>query len=67
MAEFREVWENTAEDIAQWCKGRVVEEIDALDSSKRFPAVNVPCKDGVKRARIGQAVILCDDGYFEVL
>jgi hypothetical protein len=66
VAEVREVWDNTAEEIAEWCGGVVVQEIDALDDTKRFLAVNVPCRYGVMRASQGCLVIKFDDGTFDV-
>lgn len=49
-----------------WCSGVVVEEIDPFDDGKRFPALNVPCGDQVKRASLGDYVIKHSDGSFDV-
>jgi hypothetical protein len=52
--------------LSVWCQGRIVEEIDPFDSSKRFPAVNLMTREGVSRASLGDYVIKHSDGTFEV-
>lgn len=53
--------------ISVWCNGVLVEEIDPFDSSKRQPGVNVPCKDEIKRASVGDRVIRREDKSFDVV
>jgi hypothetical protein len=65
-SEGRIVTENTVHDIAQWCGGRVVIQHDALDHEKTVPAVNVPVKNEVHRASIGDVVIQNHDGSFQI-
>lgn len=52
--------------ISAWCHGQLVEEIDAADSTKRFPAINLRTREGVSRASLGDYVIKHEDGTFEV-
>lgn len=57
----------TAEAVAAWCRGLLVEEIDPEDSSKRYPALNVQCGDEVKRASLGDYVIKHENGTYDVM
>jgi hypothetical protein len=52
--------------ISVWCHGVIVEEIDAVDPSKRYPALNVQCGDDVKRASLGDWVIKTGPDTFDV-
>lgn len=47
----------TIPEILLFCQSMEVEEIDALDSSKKYPAVNVATNQGVRRAQIGDYVV----------
>jgi hypothetical protein len=60
------LYEGNAEMIAQWCGGRAVVQHDALDHDLTSSAVNVPTKEGVKRAQVGDKVIRDDDGSFRI-
>lgn len=62
-----EVDDENAEFTALWCGGRVVTEIDALDETKQYKAVNVPTKNGVKRASQGDTIVKYANGSFSVL
>lgn len=53
--------------ISVWCGGTVVEEIDPFDPEKRQPGINVPCKDEIKRASLGDYVIRREDKTFDVV
>jgi hypothetical protein len=53
-----------AAEIANWCGGEVVEEIDALDPDKRFVGINIPTLEGVMRASQGDYVIKSVKGEF---
>lgn len=53
--------------VAAWCKGAQVEEIDPFDAEKRYPALNIQTREGVKRASLGDAVIKHDDGSFSIM
>lgn len=57
----------TVQEIEQWCGGRQVLEIDPLDNSRKFVALNVPTMEGVKRASEGEYVIRAQDGRFGVM
>jgi hypothetical protein len=54
----------TAKDLAEWCGGQLVEELDAEDPSKKFVAINIPTLEGVMRASEGDFVIKGVKGEF---
>lgn len=55
------VWE-----LVMWCGGKAAVEHDALDDSVSSPGINVPVKDGVERASLGDTIIQTNDGSFEI-
>lgn len=57
----------TIKVVSVWANGVIVEEIDPIDDSKRYPALNVQCGDEVKRASLGDYVVKGKDGTFDVL
>jgi hypothetical protein len=57
----------TVERAATWTGGRVVEEIDPVNSLRRFVALNIPTLDGVKRASEGDFVVKSMGGEFDVM
>lgn len=65
-SQARTLTERNAAELADWCGGRLVTEHDALDGSKTFPGINVPTKDGVERASVGDTLIHKSDGTFEI-
>lgn len=48
--------EDNGAELAQWCRGKLVEEIDPVDPELKSPAINVQTKDGVKRAHVGDYI-----------
>jgi hypothetical protein len=48
--------ENVSE-VAEWCTGQEVEEIDALDPSIRYVGLNFIAWDGVTRASEGDYIV----------
>ncbi len=62
--EARRLLSDKVEDIAHWCGGGIVQEIDALDSTKTFVGINVPTPHGPKRAQEGDYVIKDEHGVF---
>jgi len=58
---------DTAERISVWSGGRIVEEIDPVNSTKRFVAMNIPTLEGVKRASEGDYVVRSLSGEFDVM
>ena len=57
----------TAERAAVWTGGRIVEEIDPINSTKRFVALNIPTLEGVQRASDGDYVVRSLGGEFSVM
>lgn len=55
-----------AHELALWCGGRVVEEVDALDPEKVQFGINVPCSGEAKRASVGDIIIHKSNGDFDV-
>lgn len=58
----KNVWE-----LVEWCGGKSVVEHDALDHDRTSPGINVPTKDGVERASLGDMIVQQNDGTFEVI
>lgn len=52
--------------VSVWCQGQPVVEHDALDYDMTFQALNVPTRDGGKRASQGDYVVKMPDGSFDV-
>ena len=52
--------------ITVWCGGLLVQEIDPFTAAVQ-PGINVPCKDEVKRASLGDYVIRKEDKTFDVV
>lgn len=66
--EARTVSVHSAKDIAEWCGGLLIEEINALDESVVTPGINVPCGDGeTRRASVGDVVFQNSKGKFEIV
>lgn len=64
--EARTLTENNAEELAAWCGGMPVVQHDALDHEKTTTGVNVPTKNGVERAQVGDAIYRQDNGNFGI-
>lgn len=62
--EARQLTKADADDIAQWCGGLLVTEIDPLDPAKVFVGINVPTQLGVQRASQGDWVVKLKGGNF---
>jgi hypothetical protein len=65
-SDARTLTESNAEELADWCGGRVVREHNALDHDSWTPGINVPIKHGVQRASVGDSIVRKNDGTFEV-
>lgn len=65
MIDARHVTAANATELARWCGGRLVEEKNDEDPSKTQPGINVPTKNGVERACVGD-VILEKNGSFSI-
>lgn len=64
--EAAQVTAENAEEIAAWCGGNLVEEIDPFDSAKRQPGINVPCEYGNERASVGHFVFKAGNEGFRI-
>lgn len=64
--EAAQVTADNAEEIAAWCGGFTVEEIDPFDSEARQPGINVPCEYGNERASVGHFVFKASNGDFRI-
>lgn len=58
--------ESNAEDVATWCGGLAVVQHDALDNDRTTAGVNVPTKEGVQRAQVGDLIVREGDGTFRI-
>lgn len=57
--------QNNGREIAEWCGGKLVEEIDPF-TKQVTPGINVPTKNGNIRASLDDYVLRTVDGSFEV-
>ena len=55
------------ERAAVWCGGVEITETDALDSTKKFVAINIPTLRGAQRASEGDYIIKDRNGGFSVM
>jgi len=53
-----------AEEVAVWCGGVVIEEIDPVDSDKKWVGINIPTLEGVMRASEDDYIIKGTKGEF---
>lgn len=65
--EAKQVTEDSAAEIAEWCGGKLASEIDPIDLGIGHAGVNVPTLRGVKRASSSDYVILNAYDEFEVV
>lgn len=63
VLEAAEVLPETAEVVAHWCGGRVVEETNPTDRSDVYVGINVPTMRGVVRASQGDVIVRDNDGF----
>lgn len=66
-SEARVLTLKNASHLAEWCRGRLVNEQDAISPHVNQPGINVPTKDGVARASLGDSILKHSDGTFEVV
>lgn len=69
IAHTVEAIQLTAESVeraAMWCGGMVIDEYDAIDSTKKFSGMNIPTLNGVKRASEGDYIVKGPKGIFTV-
>lgn len=65
--EAEQLTSDNVAEVAYWCNGHTVEEIDALDDSKTFAALNVFTLNGPKRAQEGDYIVKFPAGNFLVV
>lgn len=65
-SEARTLTAENAAELAHWCGGRLAMEYDALDENKTSPGINVPLRDAVGRASVGDTIIRQHDGTFSI-
>lgn len=56
---------SNAEELARWCGGKIVREIDPFDADKTFPGINMPTYKGVQRVSVGDYIVRDESGGFE--
>lgn len=64
VVEAVQLTKENVDQVIEWCDGTGVEEIDALDSEKRYVGINIPSWGGVVRASEGDFVIKDHLGEF---
>lgn len=63
--EAMSVLPETLVDVAMWCGGLTREEIDPVDSKKKFVGINIPTLMGVLRASQGDFIVKDHNGIFD--
>jgi hypothetical protein len=58
---------DNAEEVAQWCGGRIVEEVNPLDRDDVYVGINFPTYDGNKRLSQGMVLVRNSRGGFQAL
>lgn len=56
--EAEKLTPETVRDLVLWCKGLQVEETDPFDDAKKYVAINVPTRHGMKRASEGSYIVM---------
>lgn len=64
VVEAVQITKENVQYVADWCVGQEVEEIDALDTSKRYVGINFISWDGMARASEGDYIIKDPVGNF---
>ena len=62
--EAIQLMSDNAEEVAVWCGGVVIEEIDPVDSDKKWVGINIPTLEGVMRASEDDYIIKGTKGEF---
>jgi hypothetical protein len=65
-SEARLVSEANIREVAAWCGGMMVEEIDPFDDAVTNPAFNVQTIKEIERAHIGDTLIKNHNGTFQL-
>lgn len=65
-ADARQLTRNNAQELADWCGGKVVTQHNAVDHDLTTPGVNVPTPEGVQRAQVGDTIIRYVDNTFHI-
>lgn len=66
-SEARVLTRDNALQVVAWCKGRLVEEQDALNPAVTSPGINLQVSNGdIQRASMGDTIIRNDDGTFSI-
>lgn len=63
IVQARCLKKDLAEDIAQWCGGLLVTEIDA-ETDETFVGINVPTREGMARASQNDWIVQGEQGDF---
>ena len=66
VVEAVQLTKHNVKEVAEWCVGREVEEIDALDPEKRWVGINVITWEGLKRLSEGDFLVLDAMGDFHI-
>lgn len=56
--------EDNVEDVAKWCRGELVEEIDPVHPQEKQWGINVMTAQDMKRASLGMYVIKFGNHFF---
>lgn len=65
-SEARLITASNIQEVAAWCRGVMVEEIDAFDPAVTNLAFNVATIKEIERAHIGDTIIKNHNGTFQL-
>jgi len=66
VVEAVQLSKENVREVAEWCTGKEVEEIDALDSTKRYVGLNLLTFQGMARASEGDYIAKDNLGDFHI-
>ena len=63
IVEAVQVTEENVEQVANWCGGTIIEEIDAQNPDLKYAGINVPTTSGINRASLDSWVVRHHDKF----
>jgi hypothetical protein len=64
--EAIQLTKENAEEVAAWCGGHIIEEVNPADHEDVYVGINFPTLDGNKRISEGQMLVRSSAGHFMV-
>ncbi len=67
LVNAEQLTQENGNQLAQWCEGVLVQEIDPFDSERTFNGINVPTANGAKRCSLGDYIVKDELNWFYVV